>query len=42
MTNEQIAAVMKKSKRQIENLIYQAKRSLKSELEQEGFHYEGL
>ena len=42
MTNEQSAAVMKKSKRQIENLIYQAKRSLKSELEREGFHYDGL
>lgn len=42
LTNEQISAVMKKSKRQIENLIYQAKRSLRSELDKEGFHYEGL
>lgn len=42
MTNEQVAAVMKKSKRQIENLLYQAKRSLRSELEKEGFHDEGL
>ena len=41
-SNEQIARVMKKSKRQIENLIYQAKRSLKAELEKEGFLYEGL
>lgn len=42
MTNEQVAAVMKKSKRQIENLVYQAKGSLRSELEKEGFHDEGL
>ena len=42
LTNEQIAVVMKKSKRQIENLIYQAKQSLKSELDKEGFYYEGL
>ncbi len=40
--NAQIAAVMKKSKRQIENLMYRAKMSLKSELEKEGFVYEGL
>lgn len=42
LTNEQIAVVMKKTKRQIENLIYQAKQSLKSELDKEGFQYEGL
>ena len=42
MTAEQIAVVMKKTKRQIENLIYQAKQSLKSELDKEGFQYEGL
>jgi RNA polymerase sigma-70 factor (ECF subfamily) len=42
MTNEQIAKVTRKSKRQIENLIYQAKKSLKTELEKEGFTYEGL
>ncbi len=42
LSNEQIAVVMKKNKRQIENLIYQAKQSLKSELNKEGFHYEGL
>lgn len=41
-SNEQIAAVMKKSKRQIENLIYRAKMSLKSELDKEGFVYERL
>lgn len=42
MTNEQISKVMKKNKRQIENLIYQAKQALKSELNKEGFSYEGL
>ena len=42
MTNEQIAVVMKKNKRQVENLIYQAKQSLKAELYKEGFIYEGL
>ncbi|MDE7297810.1 MAG: RNA polymerase sigma factor [Lachnospiraceae bacterium] len=40
--NGQIAAVMKKSRRQIENLMYRAKMSLKSELDKEGFIYEGL
>ena len=41
--NAQIAVVMKKSKRQIENLMYRAKMSLKSELDKEGFVYdEGL
>ena len=38
----QIASVMKKSKKQIENLVYRAKLSLKSELEKEGFVYEEL
>ena len=42
MSNDEIAAVLKKNKRQVENLIYQSKRALKSELEREGFHYEGL
>lgn len=41
-STEQIAAVMKKSKRQIENLSYRAKQSLKSQLDKEGFIYEGL
>lgn len=40
--NGQIAAVMGKSKRQVENLMYRAKMSLKSELGKEGFVYEGL
>ncbi len=36
-SNVQIAAIMKKSKRQIENLLYRAKQSLKAELNKEGF-----
>ena len=40
--NGQAAQVMKKSKRQIENLIYHAKQSLKAELTKEGFTYEEL
>jgi RNA polymerase sigma-70 factor (ECF subfamily) len=42
LTNEQIAKVTKKNKRQVENLIYQAKKSLRTELEKEGFTYERL
>ena len=42
LNNEQIAMVLKKSRRQIENMLYQAKQALKSELGKEGFHYEGL
>lgn len=41
-TNEETAAVMKKNKRQIENLLYRAKQSLKVQLDKEGFVYEGL
>ena len=37
-----VASIMKKSKRQIENLIYRAKKSLKQWLEKEGFVYEAL
>lgn len=40
--NLQVAVVMKKSKRQVENLLYRAKQALKSELEKEGFVYEEL
>lgn len=36
------AKVMKKSKRQIGDLVYRAKKSLKSELEKAGFEYEGF
>jgi len=40
--NTDAAVIMKKNKRQIENLIYRAKGSLKSELKKEGFEYEEL
>ena len=40
--NAETAEIMNKSKRQIENLLYRAKCALKSELEKEGFEYEGL
>lgn len=38
--NTQTAKIMKKSKRQIENLLYQAKKALKSELSKEELFYE--
>ena len=41
-TNEEAANIMKKSKRQIENLIYRAKKALKAELGKDGFDYEIL
>lgn len=40
--NSQSSKIMKKSKRQIENLLYRAKLSLKKELNKEGFIYEEL
>ena len=36
----EIARIMKKSKRQIGDLLYRAKKTLKTELEKEGFVYE--
>ena len=41
-SNEETAKIMKKSKRQVENLLYRAKQSLKSLLDKEGFKYEKL
>lgn len=41
-TNSEAAHAMKKSSRQIENLLYRAKQSLKSQLEKENFVYEEL
>ena len=41
-TNAEIAKIMKKNKRQVENLIYRAKTTLRSELEKEGFEDENL
>ncbi len=40
--NSEAAVIMKKSKRQIENLVYRARISLKSELDKGGFFYEEL
>ena len=42
LSNAQVALVMKKSNRQIENLLYRAKGSLKKWLEKEGFVYENF
>lgn len=42
LSNEQIARVTGKRKRQVENLLYQAKRALRAELEKEGISDEGL
>lgn len=41
-TNTETAKIMKKSKRQVEMLVYRAKKSLKTELLKEGFGYEDL
>ena len=41
-TNEEIKTVMNKNGRQVENLLYRAKRALKAQLEKEGFVYEEL
>ena len=40
LSNEEVASIMHKSRRQIENLLYRAKNSLRTELEKEGFEYE--
>lgn len=39
-SNTETAIIMKKNKRQIETLLYNAKLALKSELERSGFEYE--
>lgn len=39
-SNGEAADIMRKGKRQIENLLYRAKSALRSELEKEGFVYE--
>ena len=41
-SNKESAVILKKNERQIKNLLYRAKQSLKSELEKEGFVYEEL
>ncbi len=42
LSNTEAAIVMKKSARQMKNLVYRAKSALKSELNKEGFVYEEL
>lgn len=42
LSNKETATVMKKSVHNIETLLYRARRSLREELEKEGFVYEGL
>ena len=42
LSHEEASLVMKKSSRQIRNLLYRAKQALKSELEKEGFVYDEL
>ena len=41
-SNTEAAKIMKKSERQIRNLLYRAKESLRNILEKEGFRYEGI
>ncbi len=41
-SNKEAATALKKNDRQIKNLLYRAKQSLKSKLEKEGFVYEEL
>ena len=42
LSNQEAAQIMGKSKRQIENLLFRAKQSLKLLLDKEGFQYEKL
>lgn len=41
-SNSKAASAMKKSKHQLENLVYRARMSLRTELDKEGFVYEEL
>ena len=40
LSNKEAAKVMKKSVRSVESLLYRARKSLRSQLEMEGFDYE--
>ena len=40
LTNEEIARILKKTKRQVENQLYQAKRAMREVLEREGIDNE--
>ena len=41
-SNTETANIMKKSERQIRNLLYRSKEALRNTLEKEGFRYEGI
>ena len=41
-TKEEAALIMKKSERQIKDLLFNSKKALKAELERRGFEYENL
>ncbi|MBR1528273.1 MAG: RNA polymerase sigma factor [Oscillospiraceae bacterium] len=41
-SNPEIALIMRKTRKQVENLLYNAKKALKAELEKEGVGYEEL
>jgi RNA polymerase sigma-70 factor (ECF subfamily) len=41
-SNQDVSEVMRKSKRQVENLLFRAKLSLKTILEKEGLNYEEI
>ena len=41
-SNEETAKIVGKSKKQIENLLYNARKALRTELEKEGFNYENI
>ena len=42
LSNKEAAKVMRKSVRSIDSLLYRARKSLKSQLEMEGYDYEKL
>ena len=42
LSNKEVGMIMKKSSKQIKNLVYRAKLALKKELQKEGFVYEEL
>ena len=42
LSNKEAAEIMKKSVRSVESLLYRARKSLRSQLEMEGFDYEKL
>ncbi len=41
-SNEETSKIVGKSKKQIENLLYNARKALRTELEKEGFKYENI